>query len=228
MVYYSRLYGIEFGVHYYPTPRVPGVSKVATMHEKSESAWFIIFLLKMMILHTGTFDQNYYPSIIPKIHEKFKIQYDWCSDLKKLNYWQFLYTFFFAFCRNMPLLGWMNYEVQIYYKMKIWNEFGLKVPLHCVLAAQYYKKLQTITHLVYFEHIFHHKKRSKIRNWKIFSRLSRVSGKKKSCTWNVIKLWKYYIKEKIIGKKSWPVQKNQQSLTKLTFFFTNFTNLSEW
>ena len=97
--------------------------------------------LKLLILHTSTFDQNYHHSIFPKIHEKFKIQYDQFSDLKKKLYWHFLYPFFLLVCRNMPLQEWMNHEVQIHYEMKMWNEFGLKEPMHCVLAAQYYKKL---------------------------------------------------------------------------------------
>ena len=96
---------------------------------------------------------------------------------------------------------------------------------HSVQAAQYHKKLQTITHLVYFEHSFHHKKRRKIRNWKSFSRSARILGKKKSCTWNVIKLWKYYNKEK---KKLTSAEISKPSKTYFWWDFTNFTNLSDW
>ena len=109
------------------------------------------------------------------------------------------YTFFLLLCRNMPLLGWMNYEVQIHYKMKIWNKLKLKEPLHCVLAAQYYKKLLPTWYILCTASTIKRGVKSEIErssvDWQEFW------AKRKAVLENVIKLWKYYNKEKIVGKK---------------------------
>ena len=60
-----QILNLDFTIH--PTPRL-------AMYEKSESVWFIYFLLELMILHTGRFDQNCYHCFnIQKIQQKSKI-----------------------------------------------------------------------------------------------------------------------------------------------------------